>query len=133
MIQSVSRVPDALFDRSSAVPAPPLGVFGGSSVPPPPPPAPSSSGPLFKAKKSVLKSHAKTSSKASIVSKKSFGKGGKTGKAKLASSKSSASNRAGIIFPSARIKRRYKEAIPTVRVSKTSSIYTAAVLEYMTA
>ena len=143
MVQSVSRVPDALFDKSPQVPS--GGLFG--SVPPAPVPvAPSSSlfggasishaptkklaVPPFGGKAPTKKARRLTSS---AVHKPKGVKGGKSAKLAKTSSKSTTSSKAGIIFPSARIKRKYKEAIPTVRVSKTSSIYTAAVLEYMSA
>lgn len=122
MVQAVSRVPDALFDKSAPVPfSAPLVI--------PPAPAFIPSGPR------VVKTPRVTSKITPAKPTKPLGKDrGKTGKAKMSTpSKSTASGRAGLVFPTARIKRRFKESIPTVRIGKTTTIYTAAVLEYLTA
>lgn len=139
MAVSVSRVPDALFDKSAPVIAPPLpsGLF---SVPP----VPASSAPIRKA--TISRPTASAASAASVPVRTSTvsskistgvkkGKIGKLGKlSKVTGIKSrSGSAKAGLVFPTGRIKRKMKEAMPTVRVAKNSSVYLAAVLEYLTA
>lgn len=137
MAVSVSRVPDALFDKSAPVIAPPLpsGLFSG-------PPVPASSAPIRKATSSrpiasAVSVPVRTNTVISKISTSGLKKGktGKLGKlSKVTGIKSrSGSAKAGLVFPTGRIKRKMKEAMPTVRVAKNSSVYLAAVLEYLTA
>ena len=57
-----------------------------------------------------------------------------TGRANASSKRSkgvSKSNRAGVIFPVARLHRFLKTSRPKTRVSVGASVYTAAVIEYL--
>lgn len=123
MVQALSRVPDALFDKSPPpvlspiVPRAPTVVKTASLSKP--------VGPL--ARSSSRASHkSKSDPKPDSGIKK--GKAGKLGKAAIVSKSRSSSSRAGLIFPVGRLKRRLKETIPGIRVSKNTSVYLAAIL-----
>ena len=115
MVQSVSRVPDALFDKSPQVPS--GGLFGSAPAPLPvippafgsasiPRPTKSLAVPPFGGKAPIKPTRRIKSS--AVVHKSKGVKSGKSAKLAKTSSKSTTSSKAGIIFPSARIKRKFK-------------------------
>lgn len=128
MVQSISRVPDALFDKS-----PPPPVFYAPPVPAPVAPAAIKASTISKLvapvtpviKSSRANNKSKSDSKQPDTKK---GKAGKLGKTVLASKSRSSSSKAGLVFPAGRLKRRLRETIPGIRVSKSTSVYLAAVL-----
>lgn len=132
MALSVSRVPDALFDKSAPVPAP----YFAPSVPAPVParvvktprtssiskpvtsattttPATIIPAPVLSVSTSRMKAISSNSSKPKAVSSSSklsgkTGKVGKVGKIAVATKSRSASSRAGLVFPVGRLKRKIK-------------------------
>jgi hypothetical protein len=122
MIDTVSRIPDNLFDKSPVMPAPPLftGLFGASSGI-----IPSTS--LFSSSRPSLPATAKnTGSTRPLVARTSrVSKGGKTVKPSGSHTRSS---RAGLVFPVTRIKRHLHGHMINGRVSVSSAIYAASVL-----
>jgi histone H2A len=129
MVQTASRVPTGLFDTSRPAPS----IFTS-----PPMPAPvSASLPTLKST-SMKRSTSKKSVTAPpvvapvapIASRSKVSKGGK---AKITAPSRSLAGRAGIVFPVARIKRHMKGLMIDGRISRTSAVYMAAVLEYLTA
>lgn len=128
MVQSISRVPDALFDKS-----PPPPVFYAPPAPAPVAPAAIKASTISKPVApvtTVIKS-SRASNKSKPDSKQpeaKKGKAGKLGKTVLATKNRSSSSKAGLVFPAGRLKRRLRETIPGIRVSKSTSVYLAAVL-----
>lgn len=131
MALSVSRVPDALFDKSAPVPAP----YFAPPVPAPVParvvktprtssiskpvtsttttPATIIPAPVTSVSTSRMKAISSNSSKPKAVSSSSklsgkTGKVGKVGKIAVATKSRSASSRAGLVFPVGRLKRKIK-------------------------
>lgn len=128
MVQAISRVPDALFDKSP--PPPPTYV---PVIPPVParaavPAARTAS--ISKPADPVVRTTSRDSSriKPDIKTLSKKGKSGKAGKSAVTSKSRSASSRAGLLFPVGRLKRQLKQTIPGIRVSKSTSVYLAAVL-----
>lgn len=126
MALTVSRVPDTLFDRSPVVP-----VF----VPPAPVVAPTTTVARTSSvsRAPVVRTSSHTSVKSKTMNKKPIitskkAKSGKSGKTAIVSKSRSGSSRAGLTFPVGRIRRRLKENLSGVRISKGTSVYLAAVL-----
>lgn len=127
MVQTVSRIPDNLFDKS---------------IPPPPPPRPSQNTHHQKQQKKLSKALARTGSIDSIggkvVSTKEFGRAArealqaKKAKALIVNNRSR-SSRAGLVFPVGRIRRHIKASSSGLRVGSGGAVYMAAILEYLTA
>lgn len=127
MKEAASRIPDSLFDKSI-----------------PPPPAPIHV-PIHNREKKKLKAAlARTKSLDSMsgdpvpasrprvpVVRTARAKVGKA-KAAIGAGKTR-SSRAGLLFPVGRIKRKLKEMLVSTRIGVGSSVYMAAILEYLTA
>lgn len=122
MALTISRVPDTLFDKSPAVPAPtfapivapraPISAARTTSkasvVAPIAPAAPIATVSSAVRTASRLSASKADTKPASIIKKGKLGKSGKLGKTVLASKSRSASARAGLSFPVTRLKRRLK-------------------------
>ncbi len=144
MALTVSRVPDTLFDKSPPAPVIPPVTF---PVAPSRPSAVTSTVPaartssVSKAVTPLVATSSRKSIKVDSKDKKidkpdksaKSGKSAKLGKTALATKSRSASARAGLIFPVGRLKRKLKESMPSMRVSKGTSVYLSAVLEYLSA
>lgn len=124
MADAVSRIPDSLFDKGPVVSAPAPVPFSAPLA------FPVSTLPA--ARKAPKPKHVPV---AKTVTSKMPSKGAKGAKLSkvTGSARRTTSQKAGLVFPTGRIKRKIKEAMPTVRVAKSSSVYLASVLEYLTA
>lgn len=120
MALTISRVPDTLFDKSPSVPAPTFAPIVAPRAPIPAartaskasvvaPVAPVAATVSPAVRSALRLSASKPDTKSASISKKGkLGKSGKLGKTVLASKSRSASARAGLSFPVARLKRRLK-------------------------
>ncbi len=114
MVNTTSRVPSTLFDTSAPVISPSI------------------SHPYIH-KRSISKKPEATKAIAPPHIAPKAGKSGKSSKITPSKGSRTMSSRAGLVFPVGRIRRHLKENDTQHRISKGSSIYMAAILEYLTA